>query len=480
MGWLGLMLVGFGIIATVTLSECAYGQADSVYTNEQITLSDDLKNNPVAQDILRKIEQTKKWIEELEQREYEDLEKQKELEEKRNEALTKLNQDLADWEKLWEYYSPRNSFARFVENVSDPQTQDVFWDQFEFKEQKVKAGRDALKQVVANGGSLHDARQAYLIAAETKRIELIEANSQFNVRHNLAYYNQQILFDREGQFIDSPITGEQLRKYYEDFRTNPAYLAANPDDAVSWEELGKTNPKTECMEGEIVVYRFHANDYVCVTISTAELWIRHGMGEITGISNDVATSRYEQSVSPITRCDDGLVVVFVLESKKYSCIIEDTANTWVQDGIAEFHDPEDYILESIERKDAFVKIGEINQQIRDMEKQHENRKLELKQRYDVKYDEIQQEAKASEETTIKRFNDGNMSKEEMSKKIIDIREDLESDKEKILRDKVNDTKMLEREHEKRMSDFANDYEFNPYIQVTMNSGRTGYEATLRE
>ena len=89
--------------------------------------------------------------------------------------------------------------------------QKVFWDQFELKEQKVKAEHDALKKVIADGGSLHSTRQAYLTATETKRIELIEANSQFNVNHGLAYYNQQILFDREGQFVDSPITGEQLK-----------------------------------------------------------------------------------------------------------------------------------------------------------------------------------------------------------------------------------------------------------------------------
>ena len=85
---------------------------------------------------------------------------------------------------------------------------------------------------------------------ETKRIELIEANSQFNIRHNLAYYNQQILFDREGKFIDSPITGEQLRKYYEDYKTNPEYLKANPDDTLSWDDISKTNQSTELIETE--------------------------------------------------------------------------------------------------------------------------------------------------------------------------------------------------------------------------------------
>ena len=40
-------------------------------TSEQITFSRDLQNNPIAQDILKKIEQTKKMIEELKQKEYE-------------------------------------------------------------------------------------------------------------------------------------------------------------------------------------------------------------------------------------------------------------------------------------------------------------------------------------------------------------------------------------------------------------------------
>ena len=226
-------------------------------TSEQVTLSDDLANNPIAQDILKKIEQTKKWIKELEERDYKKLEAKKELDVKRGQALEKLNQDLKEWEALWEYYSPRRSHSRFVDTVTEPQVKEVFWDQFEFHQIKVDAGREALKIVLANGGSLSEARQAFHKAAETKRIELIEANSIFNVNHNLAYYNQQILFNTQGQFVETPITGEQLRKYYEDYRINPAYLQANPDDITSWDDLGKTTPDTECRKGSVVVYRFH-------------------------------------------------------------------------------------------------------------------------------------------------------------------------------------------------------------------------------
>ena len=141
----GLMIILVIVSILGIMFQTSHAQSNDVYTSEQVNLSEDLSNNPLAQDILRKIEQTKKWIEELEQRNYEQLEEQRELEEKRKQALTKLEQDLKDWEKLWEYYPPKNSYERFVNQIPDSQVQEVFWNQFEFKEQKVKAGRDTQK-----------------------------------------------------------------------------------------------------------------------------------------------------------------------------------------------------------------------------------------------------------------------------------------------------------------------------------------------
>ena len=472
----------FAVVSGIII-QTSYAQTNNnedVTANEQVTLSDDLANNPLAQDILRKIEETKKWIVELEQRNYEQLEKQRELEEKRQQSLVKLNQDLKEWEDLWDYYSPRNSYERFVDKIPDSQVQEVFWDQFEFKEQKVKAGRDALKKVIASGGSLHDARQAYLNAAETKRIELIEANSQFNIQHNLAYYNQQILFDREGQFVDSPVTGEQLRKYYEDFRTNPSYLEANPDDIASWEEFGRTDQDTKCRDGQIVVHRFHADDYVCVTMETAEMWIRNGMGEITGDSKENNT-RDKQSVTPLTRCDDGFSVVYNNETEKYSCILEDTADKWIKQGTAEFPNPEEYIMKSIERKETLLEIEEINQQIREIQNELEDEKITLKKQYNTKYDELLSKSKETEKQLIKKYKkDSDASKEELSEMVNSIRNQYESDKEDILKKKIKDAKKLEIEHESEMVRFAQSYDENPYIQIILKSDKTGYEAITRE
>ncbi|WP_420545280.1 hypothetical protein [Nitrosopumilus sp.] len=474
------------LVFTITIGaavQSSYAQTANNTTpiNEQVTLSENLADSPLAQDILRKIEQTKKWIAELEERDYDRLEKQRELEEKRQESLAKLNQDLKEWERLWDYYSPKNSYERFVDKIPDSQVQEVFWDQFEFKEQKVKAGRDAFKQSLADGNSRHDALQAYVVAAETKRIELIEANSQFNVRHNLAYYSQQILFDRQGQFVDSPVTGEQLRKYYEDYRTNPAYLDANPDDKASWEEMQRTNQNTECREGQIVMHRFHADDYVCVTMKTAEMWIKHGMGEITGDSAELS-SRDNQLVTPLTRCDDGFVVVYHNENEKYSCVLNETAEKWAEQRIVEFPNPEEYIMKSIERKETLLEIEEVNQKIREIHNEFEEKKMDLKRQYDAKYAELLSESKEAEKRAIQEYDEGSdaASKEELSRTINSIREKYESDKEDILDDKVRDTKRLEREFKSVMAELVQNYDDHPYFQITSDSANLVYEAIARE
>ena len=59
------------IVTIALLSFASHDVFAQIVTSEQKTLSGDLSNNPVAQDILKKIEQTKQWIADLEQREYE-------------------------------------------------------------------------------------------------------------------------------------------------------------------------------------------------------------------------------------------------------------------------------------------------------------------------------------------------------------------------------------------------------------------------
>ena len=78
----GLMILGISIVFTLFFAINPIFAQESVDTSEQITLSGDLQNNPVAQDILKKIEKSKRWITQMEQRNFEAQERQKELEQK--------------------------------------------------------------------------------------------------------------------------------------------------------------------------------------------------------------------------------------------------------------------------------------------------------------------------------------------------------------------------------------------------------------
>ena len=262
----------FGVLSG-SIFQITYAQEDDTsYTSEQKTISENFENDPIAQDILRKIELTKKWIDELEKKDYEMLESQRELNKIREQALISLQADLIKWEAMWEEYSPRNAYAKFVEKKPE-YIQWVFWDQFDFTESKSKAGIHAFNQVKHNGGTFLEAREAYFVAAETRYIELIEVNRDYNTKHNVASAKLQTFFDKSGQFIRTPENKEALKKQFQDYRTNPAYLKANPDYV-------KYTPIDECRKGYVLIYLEQKFDSVCMPIATAQLYVDYNMGYV--------------------------------------------------------------------------------------------------------------------------------------------------------------------------------------------------------
>ena len=457
-----------------------YAQAPNE-TSSQTTLSGDLLNSPLAQDILEKIEQTYQWIEDLENRDYEKTKAQKELEEKRAIALERLNQDLLEWENLWANYTSRAAFERFVEDKPS-QIQGVFWDQFEFKEMKVNAGRTALKEVIANGGSLSEARAAYHKAAETKRIELIEMNAQFNVKHNLAYYKEQLLFNSTGQLTLNPFTVSTLGEFYKDYRTNPGYLLANPNDEHAYGSLG-TNSDTDCRSGYVLVHRFTNNDYACITESTAERWERHGIGEVVdteAVIYDEASVTPTVPTNPGTQCKDRHVVVYHFEAKAYGCVLESVANTWIKDDLAEIHELTQFILEKDKHKEIENQIYEINQEITAINDDNILEQIQLKKKYDLMYlDADKLESQEQKELLKKFYSEDEMSKNELSSLIMKIRENNESNKEKILEDKAEALEDLKRDLHRKMQQMASEFEDNSEIKLVWNSSAEKYHAAKR-
>ena len=412
-------MVSWGLVTLVTM--LSLGSANFAYaetmTGEQTTLSGNLQNNLVAQDILEKIEKSKRWIEKLQQRNFEATEKQKELEVKRTEVLQYLENDLKKWEELWGYYTFDNMLERALENSPAKNTDSIYDHPLKFTASKITAGHIALQNVLENGGTPEQARDAFVDAAKITRAEMLSANSIYNILNNNAHYNQQILFSTDGNF-DLTLSGEQLRKYYQDYRTNPEYLKANPFDKLSWEDLGKNNPGTECRIGFVLVYRINVDDYVCTTEYTAEMWVRHQMGTIV-----------DETFSKVTQID----------------------------------------VEKLQKDRVLKKVDNLNSKINTMQDHHKNKLVETKQDYELLFVKTNEKRTLEEKQAIIKHGTSDSKKIVLSKEITGIREKYDALKEEMMDEKSRLLKIMNKQYREDMENFAQNYKHDSEMNLFWDS-----------
>ena len=406
-------MLAVGMFFTIFLNS-AYAQT----MGDQTTLSGDLQNNPVAQDILKKIEQSKKWIAKIEQRNFEDSQRQAELEQKRAEVLQSLEDDLRKWEELWGYYTFDNVLERALENNPAKDTSSIYDHPLKFTASKINAGKEALQKVILEGGNSEQARDAFVKAAKITRSEMVSVNAFYNILNNNAYYNQQVLFESDGRF-NYDLSGEELRKYYQDFRTNPAYFEANPLDEVSWSDLGKTNFDTECRTGHVLVYRTHADDYVCTTEYTAEMWVRHDMGKL---ANGINEERHN-----------------LLNEQKFD---------------------KDRILQ---------KVDSLNSKIKSIQTHYEVEISETLAKYDSLMADMELDKRAEEKQILENSANSDFdSKKAISQQIANIREKFDELEKNTLDEKDDVLKILANQHIASIEEFVSLYELDDEIKIEWN------------
>ena len=424
----GLTILGISIVFALFFAISPVFAQESVDMSKQITLSGDLKNNPIAQDILKKIEKSKRWIAQMEQRNFETQERQKELEEKRTEVLQILEKDLKKWEDLWGYYTFDKILERVLENSPANSTSTIYDHPLKFTASKINAGRDALHKVLLEGGGPEEARTAFVNAAKITREEMAYANSLYNVLQNNAYYNQQILFSSSGTFEDS-ISGKELRKYYQDYRTNPGYLQANPFDKLSWIDLGKNTLDTECRQEHVLVYRTNADDYVCTTEQTAEMWVRHNMGN--------------------------LVNETFLESK---------------DSVSVKQFKQDRIVKKVEN---------LNSEINIMQKHYEKKLSDTKIKYNSVFTNLKFEQDGEEKKLIAKFNSNDkMSKKTFTVNILDIQEKYVQLEVNVVDEKLRILELLESQYQTGVHNFVKNYVSDSEIKIIWNSQNPVFQAEV--
>lgn len=466
----GTGIIGAVVLLMVFSIGIAHAQSTDAYTGNQTTISDNLENDPIAQDLLKKIEQTKKMIDELQQKEYEQNQAQENLERARILSIKHLNRDLKEWERLWEQHSSRNAFDSFASKKPE-HVRGVFWDQFEFKEQKVKAGRAAMNQILANGGTMQDAKEAYNTAASTHRIELIEVNAQFNVNHNLADYKEQQLFNSTGQVHFSPYTESKLSEFYSDHKLQPNYILANPDDAsISAQSLAGSDGITQCEKGYVLVSRITSEDKTCVDETTAENWVSNNVSGIVIYNNDMGEISSDVKTNPATDCGVRHQVVYHMSQSEYQCVSDSAAKQMISNGTAEIHTLIEYIHNKDKQKITADNIYEINQKIIKINKDHFASKKSLESEYQEILENEDALIKQKIRQVIKEYKDSsNFTREDLSESISELNDAKDAIKEKIIEQRDADLLKLESEQKSKILDAVKDYEGNPDIKVDWNT-----------
>ncbi len=167
-------------------------QYNSVTTSENNTSQD-----PVAAKILKNIEIAKKIQAEQDAKIKQIEEEKKFQEEQRALANQQIQVDLQSWFDQFNPFTPRNAYAIFVSQVNQT-VQGIFWGQFNFTEQKTNDGLSARDHVLANGGTADQARKAFIQNASSSKSEIVQVNSDLNIKYGHADKGVQDKFDKYG------------------------------------------------------------------------------------------------------------------------------------------------------------------------------------------------------------------------------------------------------------------------------------------
>jgi len=187
------------LAALIVVTNFGFAWADTGASNTNTILATDaIKNNPTDMKILENIELFKQRYAAMQQKQQLVDQQNQLIEQQRKLAGEYLQADLAGMNNGNNLATPKNAYAVFVSHV-DNSAQNLFWEQFNFMQAKVQNGKDAMNRVLKNGGTMHEALQAYSNEAAIHKDQLISINKNLNVKYNLADGKVQSLFNKDGK-----------------------------------------------------------------------------------------------------------------------------------------------------------------------------------------------------------------------------------------------------------------------------------------
>jgi len=163
-----------------------------------ILIQEGLTTNPLSQIILQHLEKVKKQQEEAEKKQQEIDKRKNFIENQRQIVQNLLDEDLKSFEKGLELSAPRIVFGRFVQTI-DETVQLIFWGQFNLTEQKHNEAYAAKIDALEDGENSTSATKVFQRKAAISRSEIVEHNSELNIKYGLADKSTQSYFDEVGK-----------------------------------------------------------------------------------------------------------------------------------------------------------------------------------------------------------------------------------------------------------------------------------------
>ena len=185
----GMILSLFAILNTVQIF---------AINDDEIKATEKIKNNPSMMQILKKIEQSKKILAEMQERKKISIQQNKALQEARDIVNARLSAELDSMNKNNEPFTPQSAFAKFVAK-KPVNIQDIYVSMFNYQQDKIKSAQSIRDQIMATSGKTKDAWDAYHKNSATSRVQMISLNKDFNMRYASADAMLQQIFDEKGK-----------------------------------------------------------------------------------------------------------------------------------------------------------------------------------------------------------------------------------------------------------------------------------------
>ena len=225
-------------LAILTLFSAMYGITYVFADDENDFISitpDSIGDNPAFAKILENIEKSRQNFSDIQQK----TDQEKFVSEQRTIAMSILDRELEQMFEDNKDFTSVAAFNNFLKKVSDDNTKHIFQGLFDYKQEKISSAKIVMSDVLRNGGSLQDARDAYHDALQIPRSDMIDLVTNLNIQSGFSDPEIQRHFDKNGK-LPRYVDEQESSASFIDLTTSAKNVNTSAKSDVESSELADT------------------------------------------------------------------------------------------------------------------------------------------------------------------------------------------------------------------------------------------------